>query len=157
MIFEFEMATPTTIKTNKGKYSPTKNFPFLNRLMTSNPRTRHSAKKYWEKQTMSAIASRAIPDSPIDPWYAHYIWHVPFSMDASNVAAGMKHIEDTLVKVGVIVGDNLTHTGTHSEMYIAPIAEIVQAGIYEKKVVVRYSDRPFSTSKESSDRTCKPI
>ena len=143
MIFQFELETPTTVKTRTGKPSSTKNFPFLNRLMTSNPRSRHSTKKYWEKQVLKAIADTPKPKTPIDNWYAHYIWHVPFSMDASNVAAGIKHIEDALVVAGVIVEDRLTHMGTTNGRHIAPTHEIIKAGTYDKKVVVRYSDKPF--------------
>jgi hypothetical protein len=150
-LLEFTIGTPTTIKGRTGKPSKIKNFPFLNRLMVQTPITRNSCKKHWETKILSAICSLDKPKKPLTKWYAEYIWYVPFTMDADNVSAGTKHINDALVKAGVIADDKLSMMGTTvvlrnglmSEETIIPIHRFIKTSSTEKRVTVRISDKPF--------------
>jgi hypothetical protein len=150
-LLEMTIDTPTNIKGRAGKSSATKNFPFLNRLMVQTPITRNSCKKHWESKIIAAICSRNKPKKPLTKWYAEYIWYVPFTMDADNVSAGTKHINDALVKAGVISDDKLSMMGTTVvlrdglmlEEAIIPIHRFIKTSSTEKRVTVRISDKPF--------------
>ena len=140
-IYEYVIPTPTTIKNRNGKLNKTRNFPFLNVLMVQSPISRNQCKKHWVAATEKIIAETGKPESPIANWYCHCIWHVSYKMDASNVTAGLKHVEDAMVKSGVIIGDRLSQSAQPFPI----ISEFVKSKIEEKYLVIRYSDEPFFT------------